>query len=168
MDLRAGSEEARTCECDVSCRWRRIVSSAPPGPGPSCCSGTAAWRWRRRGRRGPRQQKTAMRNGPIHTCRRKKGGCYNYFYFIKKCSSKPDGSILQVQDMDYLTVQPAFCSNWSHWCQTNSKFTFCMQISAKMERGMVRLSARVPIRDDVRKQPLWRGSSISFIKTLWD
>lgn len=30
-----------------------------------------------------------------------------------------------------------------------------MQMSAKIERGMVRLSASVPISDDVRKQPLW-------------
>lgn len=29
-----------------------------------------------------------------------------------------------------------------------------MQMSAKMESGMVRLSASVPISDDVRKQPL--------------
>lgn len=29
-----------------------------------------------------------------------------------------------------------------------------MQMSAIMESGMVRLNARVPIREDVRKQPL--------------
>lgn len=34
-----------------------------------------------------------------------------------------------------------------------------MQISAIIESGMVRLNARVPIKDDVRKQPLWREAS---------
>lgn len=34
--------------------------------------------------------------------------------------------------------------------------TFCMQISARTDSGIVKLNARVPIRDDVRKQPLWR------------
>ena len=32
--------------------------------------------------------------------------------------------------------------------------TFCMHMSAMMDRGMVRLRARVPISEDVRKQPL--------------
>lgn len=36
------------------------------------------------------------------------------------------------------------------------RITFCMQISAKTDRGIVKLRARVPIRDDVRKQPLRR------------
>lgn len=35
-----------------------------------------------------------------------------------------------------------------------TRATFCMIMSAKTESGIVRLSARVPIRDDVRKQPL--------------
>lgn len=38
--------------------------------------------------------------------------------------------------------------------------TFCIQISAIIESGIVRLNARVPIRDDVRKQPLWTESNI--------
>lgn len=41
------------------------------------------------------------------------------------------------------------------------KQTLCIQISARMESGMVRLRARVPMREDVRKQPLWtQGSRI--------
>lgn len=39
----------------------------------------------------------------------------------------------------------------------NKKLTFCMQMSAKIESGMVRLSASVPINDEVRKQPLLMG-----------
>lgn len=35
------------------------------------------------------------------------------------------------------------------------KLTFCIQMSAMMESGIVRLRESVPIRDDVRKQPLW-------------
>ena len=43
----------------------------------------------------------------------------------------------------------------------SGEFTFCMQISAMMESGMVRLNARVPIRDDVRKQPLRTETSVT-------
>lgn len=35
-----------------------------------------------------------------------------------------------------------------------AKRTFCMKMSARMESGMVRLRASVPMSDDVRKQPL--------------
>lgn len=40
-----------------------------------------------------------------------------------------------------------------------------MQMSAIMESGMVRLNARVPIREDVRKQPLRTQRLVTKITT---
>lgn len=41
-----------------------------------------------------------------------------------------------------------------------------MQISAKTDRGMVKLNARVPIRDDVRKQPLRRQKHDNILEKI--
>lgn len=69
---------------------------------------------------------------------------------------------LQFKDMDSTFLHLEFHTNKiictcyktkEHWF-LRAKITFCMQISAKTDRGMVKLSAKVPIRDDVRKQPL--------------
>lgn len=49
-----------------------------------------------------------------------------------------------------ITSSPQFHPAVSH------EPTFCMHMSAMMERGIVRLSASVPINDEVRKQPLKR------------
>lgn len=42
-----------------------------------------------------------------------------------------------------------------------------MQISARIESGIVRLRARVPIRDDVRKQPLPQNKQKKLLSIIY-
>lgn len=46
---------------------------------------------------------------------------------------------------------------------SQEKLTFCMHMSAMMDSGMVRLRARVPMREEVRKQPQSQRNSESTV-----